>query len=255
MSYLTRGGRWTGGSTTRPCSIRPSAMASRHVADPPRAGPQRSLADAGSPAAKEDRHAHGSIQQPDPSARHETAIPQVVRCGRRRGGKWRVLVDRSDRPSYAGRRTGRHADQAHRRVDAGEPLVRPLLRLRALDRRLRPARRLHPARRLGRHRRAVPLRRASRRPTSRTTGTPSTTSGTAARWTASTECRHLGDGLLPGARLPFYYWLHDELDAARSTSSARCSGRPGRIASTSWPGRRAGSRRTACGATASSTTR
>ena len=70
-----------------------------------------------------------------------------------------------------------------------------------------------------------------------------------------TNAGHLGARLLPGARYPVLLQPPRRLDAARSTTSARCWGRPGRIASITWPGRRAGSRPTACGATASSTTR
>ena len=61
-------------------------------------------------------------------------------------------------------------------------------------------------------------------------------------------------GYYTADQLPFYYSLLDDSALAR-TSSARCSARRGRTAST-WPPRpRAGSRPTASGATASSTTR
>ena len=243
-----------GGSTAAPCSI----LHPRRRRAPVRSAqsrPRRTFADAGSPAAKEDRHAHGSIHQPDPSARHETALPQVVRCGRRRGGWWRVLVDRSDRPSNAGRRPGRHADQARRHLDAGEPLVRPLLRLRAVDRRLRPARRLHPARRLRRDRRAVPLRepRDARHPAR--LGLRPRPVGRRRDGRLLHECRASGRSATTQAPTCRSTTASTRTRRCASTSSARCSGRPGRTASISWPGRRAGSRPTACGATASSTTR
>jgi phospholipase C len=61
-------------------------------------------------------------------------------------------------------------------------------------------------------------------------------------------------GFYTADQLPFYYSLLDD-SALVANSSARCWARRGRTASR-WPQRRrAGSRRTGCGATASSTTR
>ena len=112
-----------------------------------------------------------------------------------------------------------------------------------------------PARRLGRAPSRRTTSRASRHPTSRTTGTPSTTSGTAARWTASTRMRASGRSATTRRPISRSTTASTTTRRSRSTTSARCWGRPGRIASITWPGRRAGSRPTACGATASSTTR
>ena len=142
---------------------------------------------------------------------------------------------------------------------AGEPVVRPLLRLRAAGAggRLRAATRLLAA---GRGR--EPAR-------SRIEFTSLQTPDLPHHWSAVHEQWNGGamDGFYTSSRrrsatatrrsattrpheLPFYYSLLRRLRRSAGTSSARCSGRPGRTASTSWPARRAGSRRTASGATA-----
>ncbi len=73
----------------------------------------------------------------------------MVWCGRRRRARWRLLVDRTDRPARPGGRSSRHAAAPRRHLDAGEPLVRPLLRVRAVDRPVGSAAGYTPARRAG----------------------------------------------------------------------------------------------------------
>ena len=83
--------------------------------------------------------------------------------------------------------------------------------------------------------RAVRVHRAPRRRTRRTTGARSTTSGTAARWTASTElAAALGDGnaamgYYTAAELPFYYSL---LDNSALVANYFCS-----LLGPTWPNR------------------
>ena len=126
------------------------------------------------------------------------------RRSRRRGRGRHALGDRAGGGACAPlRRPRRRSGTSSSR--AGEPLVRPLLRLRApgAGARLRPGAGLHAARRRGGRPRAVRARRP-RAPTRPTRGVPCTSSTTAARWTASTDRQHAPatetrDRLLHGA--------------------------------------------------------
>ena len=164
----------------------------------------------------------------------------------------------------ARRRKRRTADRPPGRLVPGEPLVRPLLRLRAAGAgaEVRPA----SAATRSRMPRAWGTRRSSSPPcarsTRRTAGATCTRSTTAARWTASSATPPCARATAttrfrttPRTSCRSTTASSEQLPASARTTSARCSGRPGRTASTSCPGRRAGSRRTASGVTASSTRR
>ena len=151
----------------------------------------------------------GPANHPRPGPPHPSNLPEGL------ARRWRRPLD--NRPPPGSRIGGRHADQAHHRVLPGEPLVRPLLRLRSPGpgRGLRPAAGLYPARRRGWVSRAVPLHgsRDAGRPAR--LGLRPRTMERRGDGRVHDPLRHLGDGLLHGGRAAVLLLALRRLDALR----------------------------------------